>query len=763
MGKPVAEPIRIANCSGFYGDRLSAAAEMVNDGPIDVLTGDWLAELTMLILARTRSRLSGGGYARTFVNQMEQVMGTCMDSGIKVVSNAGGLDPGGCAAAVAEVAERLGLSPRIAYVDGDDLMGRINPAEPPAAGAPVTATWNADATGIGTITSSQQARRVRSATWNDDATGAGTITPSGTSKPPNSMSTRHGNSRGVGPVTPGANSAGAEAVAAGDVAAEAAGVVDPVTLRCFTTGEPLPDISGLITANAYLGGWGIAEALRRGADIVVTGRVTDAAVVCGPAAWHHGWASDDWDALAGAVVAGHVIECGTQATGGNYSFFTEIGGMDRTGFPWAEIAADGSSLIGKHDGTGGAVTVGTVTSQLLYEIDSPMYRGPDVTARFDTICLEQTEPDRVQITSVKGQPPPATLKVAANEVGGFRSEITVALTGLDIDAKAALVHDAFWRACPHSPDDYSKVIERVMRTDKADPATNEEAAALWRLTVFDDSEERLGRTLRDAMNELALATIPGLYSPGSASRPRSYGIYRPAVVPADLVPQYVNFLDGERTVVDPLPVLKDRSRVPTNDTTNITTGWPPPPAPNETTTPAPGEPQARTAGQPSLAPNETTAPAPGEPQARTAGQPSPAPNEDTTPAPEHANVTTDALGTDHQRQWGSVRAVPLGRLFGTRSGDKGGNANLGVFARSADAFVWLDGFLTVEQLKKLLPEAAPMVVERYRLANIWSLNFVLHGLLGAGVAASDRQDPQAKSLGEWLRARVVNIPTELLD
>ena len=589
----MAEPIRIANCSGFYGDRLSAAAEMVNDGPIDVLTGDWLAELTMLILARTRSRRPGGGYARSFVRQMEQVMGTCLDSGIKVVSNAGGLDPRGCAEAVAEAAERLGLSPRVACVDGDDLMGRLDP-----------------------------------------------------------------------------------------------GAAEAVTLHSFTTGEALRDASRMITANAYLGGWGIVEALRRGADIVVTGRVTDAAVVCGPAAWHHGWATDDWDALAGAVVAGHVIECGTQATGGNYSFFTEVDGMARTGFPWAEVAADGSSVIGKHDGTGGAVTVGTVTSQLLYEIDAPGYLGPDVTARFDTIRLQRTGPDRVLVDSVRGEPPPPTLKVATNEMGGFRSEITVALTGLDIDAKAALVSEAFWRACPHEPGDYAKVVERVVRTDKADPATNEEAAAVWRLTVYDEEETRLGRTLSDSMNELALATIPGMYSPGSAARPRAFGVYRPATVPAELVPQYVTFLDGERTVVDPVP-------------------------------PAAGAGAA-------------------------------------VPCPAAAPFASG-------RSWGSAVPAPLGRVVGARSGDKGGNANLGVFARSADAFDWLDRFLTVERLRELLPEAASLKVDRHRLANIWSLNFVLHGLLGDGVAASSRQDPQAKSLGEWLRARVVEIPSELLS
>ena len=586
----MAEPIRIANCSGFYGDRLSAAAEMVNDGPIDVLTGDWLAELTMLILARTRSRRPDGGYARSFVTQMEQVMATCLDEGIKVVSNAGGLDPRGCAEAVASAAERLGLTPRIAFVNGDDLMARLDPSS-----------------------------------------------------------------------------------------------ADAVTLRSFADGEAMTETARMITANAYLGGWGIAEALRRGADIVVTGRVTDAAVVCGPAAWHHGWTTGDWDALAGAVVAGHVIECGTQATGGNYSFFTEVDGMARAGFPWAEVAADGSCVIGKHDATGGAVTVGTVTAQLLYEIDAPGYLGPDVITRFDTIRLAQAGPDRVRIDSVRGEPPPPTLKVATNEMGGYRSEITVALTGLDIEAKAALVHDAFWRACPHDPGDYAKVTERVARTDKVDPATNEEATAVWRLTVFDHDEDRLGRTLSNAMNELALATIPGMFSPGSAARPRAFGVYRPATVPAQAVPQHVTFLDGGRTVVDPVSI----------------------------------------------------------PAAPASPVPSPAP-------------------AANGRDWGPTLPSPLGRVVGARSGDKGGNANLGVFARSADAFEWLDGFLSTERLRELLAEAAPLRVDRHRLANIWSLNFVIHGLLGDGVAASDRQDPQAKSLGEWLRARVVDVPEELL-
>jgi hypothetical protein len=584
----MADPIRIANCSGFFGDRLSAAREMVEGGPIDVLTGDWLAELTMLILARTRLKRPGGGYARTFVTQMEQVLGTCLDRGIRIVSNAGGLDPDGCAAAVASVAEKLGLHPVIAYVRGDDLMGRLPD-----------------------LVASDQ-------------------------------------------------------------------------LTHFETGEPIKDVSRYLTANAYLGCWGIVDALARGADVVITGRVTDAAVVCGPAAWHHGWRRDDWNALAGAVVAGHVIECGAQATGGNYSFFTEVPGMTRVGFPWAEVAEDGSSLIGKHDGTGGEVSIGTVTSQLLYEIGGPRYFGPDVTARFDTIELEQVEKDRVRMHGIQGEPPPATLKVCMNRSGGFRNDMNVCLTGLDIEAKARLVEDAFWEACSFAPSDFAQVTTRLMRTDKPDPPSNEEAVAIWKISVKDPDEAKVGRAFSNAVTELGLATIPGFFGVGggpSAGRP--FGVYEPARVPAELVPQEVVLLGGDAREIESVA------------------------------------PPGRTAVRPAA---EPTAPAPG----------------------------------------GRTTRAPLGSVFGARSGDKGGNANLGVFARSDAAWAWLDAFLDVGRLRALLPEVAPLVIERHRLPALRSLNFVVHGLLEEGVAAATRQDPQAKSLGEWLRARVVDLPEALL-
>ena len=336
-------PVRIANCSGFYGDRLSAAREMVEGGPIDVLTGDYLAELTMLILWKSRLKDPTAGYARTFLTQMEQVLGTCLERGIKVVSNAGGLNPSGLAAEIAALSERLGLSAKVSWVDGDDISDRI-----------------------------------------------------------------------------------ADLIAEGH------------PLANLDTGQSLAD-AGVkpITANAYLGGFGIAEALSAGADIVVCGRVTDASLVVGPAAWWHAWKPEDFDRLAGAVVAGHVIECGPQATGGNYSWLQEVTDRRYPGFPIAEVEQDGSSVITKHADTGGLVSVGTVTAQLLYEIAQPAYANPDAVAHFDTIQLTQEGPDRVRISGVKGTPPPSDLKVALNYMGGYRNSMTLVLTGLDIGAKAA--------------------------------------------------------------------------------------------------------------------------------------------------------------------------------------------------------------------------------------------------------------------------------------------------------------------------------------
>ncbi|HET9091205.1 MAG TPA: acyclic terpene utilization AtuA family protein [Acidimicrobiales bacterium] len=583
-------PVRVANCSGFYGDRLGAAAEMVSGGPIDVLTGDWLAELTMLILWKNRLRDPAAGFARSFLTQMEAVLGTCLDRSIKVVSNAGGLAPARLAEELEALAARLGLSPVVAYVEGDDLLGRLD-----------------------------ELRR------------------------------------------------------------------EGVDLANLDTGEPLGDRE-VLTANAYLGGFGIADALGRGADVVVTGRVTDAALVVGPAAWHHGWARSDYDALAGAVVAGHVIECGTQATGGNYAFFEEVPGLEHLGFPIAEVEADGSSVITKHPGQGGLVSVETVTAQLLYEIGPPGYANPDVTARFDTIELAGEGPDRVRIRGVRGEPPPARAKVAMNYLGGVKTTLTMMLTGLDVEQKAAAFEAALWGSIEGGRKAFDSVEVQLVRTDQPDPPSNEAALASLRVTVRDRDGDKVGRAFTAKVTELALGSYPGLF--GGGSETRAYGVYWPAAVPATAVREEV-VVAGERRLLEAV-------------------------------------------APPALEPGEAV---------------------DRPPAP---GPTPSGAPRDEE-----VAPLPLGRVAGARSGDKGGNANLGVWARHEEAYEWLVCFLTTERLRQLLPEAARLEIDRYELANLRAVNFVLHGLLGEGVASSSRPDAQAKGLGEYLRAKVVPVPLRL--
>ena len=581
--------IRIANCSGFYGDRLAAAREMVEGGPIDVLTGDWLAELTMFILAKDRMRDPGLGYARTFVRQVEEVLGTCLlclDRGIRVVTNAGGLNPRGCAGAIEEVAAGLGLTPSVAYVEGDDLMTRLD-----------------------------------------------------------------------------------EVRAAGH------------DLRHLDTGAALNGRE-LTTANAYLGCWGIVEALGRGADVVVTGRTTDAAVVLGPAAWFHRWGRGDWDALAGGIVAGHAIECGTQVTGGNYAFFERVPGLDHPGFPIAEIAADGSSVITKHPDQGGLVEVGTVTAQLLYEIQGPRYLNPDVTARFDSIELEDLGEDRVGITGARGEPPPPTTKVCINLSGGIKATITAPFVGLDVEAKVELFERGLWRELGSDRERFDDVEVDLVRSDRADAGRNEEAVADLAITIWDSDDALLGRGLNRALAALGLASYPGFY--GVRSETTRYGVYWPTLLPSAMLTQRVH-VAGE--VVEVAPTLS-----------------PPAPAPAAV-----------------VAPPDVGPPAKGP----------------------------------------TVR-IPVGRMAGARSGDKGGNANLGVWVERPDRYAWLAATLTAEELGRLMPDLGRFAIVRDEFPRLLALNFTIVGLLGAGVASSGRRDPQAKALGEYFRSRPVEVPRALV-
>jgi hypothetical protein len=584
--------IRIANCSGYYGDRLSAARELVEGGPIDVLTGDYLAELTMSILYDQRKeRGPDAGYVGTFLKQLEDVAAACLAKGIRIVVNAGGLNPAALAAEVEALLARLNLTARIAWIDGDDLMPDL-----------------------------------------------------------------------------------ARLQAAGEAFSN------------LDTGAALADAGqSPVTANVYLGAWGIKEALDRGADIVLCPRVTDAALVIGPAAWKFGWKRDDYDALAGALAAGHIIECGAQACGGNYSFFEEVASFRNVGYPIAEIEADGSFTITKHPGTGGLVSVGTVTAQLLYEIGSPAYLNPDVTAHFDTLRMEEAGPDRVRVTGCRGSSPPPTHKVCLNTLGAYKQTLEVLLTGLDIERKAEVYIDQlFWNL--GGRERFDQIDVQLIRTDHEDPSSNETAHALLRVTLASRNPRALGRLVTAKTVELGLATIPGNAGRGGAGFSGAQTIVHwPALIDSRHVCERVH-IGGAMIEVAPTQRLDLEA----------------------------AHAQRGAAEVPAC------------------------------PA-------------------GPLQRIAFGRLFGARSGDKGGSANCGVWARSKAAYGFLYAELTVERFKALLPDMAGYHIERFELPNLWALNFVIHGVLGEGASANTRIDRQAKSLGEYLRAKWIEAPVCLLE
>ncbi|UDY23493.1 acyclic terpene utilization AtuA family protein [Nocardioides sp. Kera G14] len=588
-------PLIVANVSGFYGDRLSAMREQLEGGQVDVITGDWLAELTMLILGKDQMRTGGEnlGYAKTFLAQLRDCLGLALEKGVKIVSNAGGLNPSGLVAAIGEIDTGSGRKPRVAYVDGDDLR----------------------ASGL---------------------------------------------------------------------------------------------FPGALTANAYLGAFGIARALEAGADVVITGRVTDASIVMGPAIHHHGWTRDSLDELAGALIAGHVIECGTQATGGNFAGLFDALRDGRLkdpvkpfGFPIAEIASDGSFVVTKHPGTGGLVTADTVSAQLFYEIQGSTYLNPDVSADLTTIAIEDLGDDRVRVAGTKGLFPPAQLKVAVNELGGWRNQVEFVLTGLNIEQKAELLRAQVDAALPpelkHSWSSY--------RTPAADSSTEEGAATLLRLTAWSKDADAVGRAFTAPAIELVLASIPGFHVTAPPGKPSAYGVYRPQYVDRSEVTETVHLPDGD---VESIPG-PDR----TERTGSAATG------------------------------SRESAEGAHEGVGRVAAEPDPG-------GPGRA---------------GPTRRTPLGDLAYARSGDKGGNANIGLWipAGRPDAAVeWLLDTVTAEWIRHLMPEAKELDVEIVPLPNLRGVNVIVKDILGAGVAEGVRFDPQAKAIGEWLRSRVVDIPEEFL-
>ena len=582
--------IKIANCSGFYGDKLSAAKDLVDGGPIDVLTGDYLAELTMAILfGQKMQRGEDKGYVGTFLKQINQIAKSCKEKNIKIVSNAGGLNPKSMAIEIEKILKEQSIDMKVAYIDGDDLMPTISKLKK----------------------SGEEFKNIDKGKKLDES--------------------------GYSP----------------------------------------------LTANAYLGAWGIKEALDKGADIVVCPRVTDAAVVIGPAAWKFNWKRNNYDALAGALAAGHIIECGCQATGGNYAFFKEVESFDNVGYPIAEIYDDGSFYVTKHPDTGGLVSTGTVTAQLLYEINSPAYVNPDVIAHFDTLKIEEVEKDKVYVSGCRGSSPPDKHKVCINLAGGFRNGMEIILTGLDIEDKAKVFTDALFNSVGGRKQ-FDDVSIQLHRTDKENPNSNEEAMASLLVSVKSKDQNLVGRLFSAKIIELALANIPGFFAQGGVKSSGPVIIYWPALVDSKHIKEKVH-VDGEEIEVIPTSQLELEEIYYQKEPIKI-----------------------------------------------------------------------KKIKKEDEKE------IYFGEIYGTISGDKGGCANLGVWAKNANSFAFLHDFLTVKKLKELLPDLNQYKIERFELANINSLNFYIHDILQDGVSSNDKKDAQAKSLGEYLRAKKVKVPQSII-
>jgi hypothetical protein len=454
-----ADRIVIANCGGFWGDDPTAARRQVDGGPVDYLVMDYLAEVTMAILQKQRQRKPEMGYATDFLAQLRDVLPACVDRGIKVISNAGGVNPLACKAAVEKLAGELGIGDRVrvGVVLGDDIFGRL-----------------------------------------DDLLASG---------------------------QPLAN---------------------------METGRPLSDErANVLSANVYLGAAPVVKALEMGANVVITGRVTDTGVTLAPMIHEFGWAPDDWDRIAAGIVAGHIIECGTQCTGGNFTDWQKVKSFSNLGFPLVEASADGTFTVTKHPGTGGLVSVHTVSEQLLYEMGTPQYLAPDCIARFDSIRLTPDGPDRVKVSGVVGEPPPEKLKVSVSYSHGYRAFGRLAVTGPDALAKAEKVAELVWESAGGTGLYEDTSTQFLGWNGTHPPLTDSEPSEIVvQVAVRDADEKKINNRFGVQVVPRVLGSVPGITVLADQGRPRASDVvgYWPALIDRESVPMSVVVGDDENDV-----------------------------------------------------------------------------------------------------------------------------------------------------------------------------------------------------------------------
>lgn len=446
--------LRIANASGYWGDDLTVLRRQIEDGPIDYVTMDFLAEITMSIMQKQRARKPELGYARDFVDQMADVLGLAMDKGVTIIANAGGVAPQACGDAIAAVLAEQGLSPRIGVVAGDDLMERLS-------------TWHSDGVAMDNM---------------DDGRGFGEI-------------------------------------------------ADRVS-----------------SANAYFGAAPVVRAVEEGAQVIVTGRVTDTGITLAPMIARFGWAVDDWDRLASGIIAGHILECGAQSTGGNYTDWHEVGSFDNIGYPIVEMHADGSFIVTKHDGTGGIVNAKSVKEQLVYEMGDPSaYLTPDVTVDFGSIEVEEVGPDRVRVSGIRGAAPTNLLKVSMSHVDGFKATGSLMVCGPNARAKATAFAEILFGRLPEFEHTLTEFVGADSTWGGLSPAP-EPAEVLLRCGVRDHDRAKVSEFSK-MLAAVVLSGPPGVAVTGGRPAIQEVVAYWPCLIPRELCAGDVSVFGGDGSPV----------------------------------------------------------------------------------------------------------------------------------------------------------------------------------------------------------------------
>jgi len=607
---PAPELIRIANAGGYWGDDPFALRRQVQGGlPLDYVTIDYLAEVTMSILQKQRSRDPGAGYARDFVSQIDPLLEELLARNIRVITNAGGVNPRACAEALAALARARGLTLRIALVEGDDLAPRL------------------------------------------------------------------------------------EALMASGV-----------PFQNMETGESFAPVADrTLCANAYFGALPVAEALKGDPHIVLCGRVTDTGLTLAPLIHAFGWGPTDFDLLASGIVAGHIIECGAQATGGNFTDWKKVPSFVEIGFPVVEARADGTFTVTKQPGTGGLVTAATVREQLLYEMGHPQsYLTPDVIADFSSIRLAPDGPDRVRVSGVKGRPPTDLLKVSIAYADGFKASGSLIISGPDARAKADVFARVFWQRCQAELERAGLgALERTCTEFVGDDATHRALTPphrapeiLLRLSAASNRRERL-EVYRKLLPSMILSGPSGVAVTGGAPALSEVVSYWPALMPQACALPTLRLLEERGTGrLEELQVRRDLA-------------WP-------------------------VTGGSATAPEP-EPD----------------PWPAHPD--------------GGPRVrVPLMAIAHARSGDKGDTANIGLIGRSGPCYAWLRDHVAAGDVKGWFGAPCRGPVTRHPVPHLWALNFLLEETLGGGGTRSLFLDAQGKTLSQALLRCTVEIPETLL-